>query len=115
MIANLPRLFLLVSGAGLLHQTNAFLSAAVTRTTFARTTQLHQSSKVATDKPTGTSFLPTETLERAEQGSPVEKVKLAKDGTAAFVDVYEYARKIRAGEMTWEDLDKADLESVRNI
>lgn len=50
----------------------------------------------------------------AEKGSPIEKIKLEKDGTTAFVDVYEYARKIREGEMTWEDLDKADLESVRS-
>mmetsp|Transcript_266 Transcript_266/g.684 ORF Transcript_266/g.684 Transcript_266/m.684 type:complete len:614 (-) Transcript_266:336-2177(-) len=62
-------------------------------------------------KPTGTSFLPTDTVERAQVGSPIEKVKLEKDGTAAFVDVYEYARKIREGEMTWEEVEKADLES----
>ena len=67
-----------------------------------------------TGKPTGTSFLPEETLERAKAGSPVEKVKLAKDGTSAFVDVYEYARKIREGEMTWEEVEKADLDSVRH-
>jgi hypothetical protein len=66
-----------------------------------------------TGKPTGVSFLPAATIERAEAGTPVEKVKLEKDGTAAFVDVYEYARKIRAGEMTWEEVDKADLDSVR--
>lgn len=64
-------------------------------------------------KPTGTSFLPEETLERAKNGSPIEKQKLEKDGTAAFVDVYEYARKIREGEMTWEDVEKADLDTVR--
>jgi hypothetical protein len=66
-----------------------------------------------TGKPTGVSFLPAATIERAQAGTPVEKVKLEKDGTAAFVDVYEYARKIRAGEMTWEEVDKADLDSVR--
>ena len=63
-------------------------------------------------KPTGTSFLPEETIERATAGSPIEKIKLAKDGTAAFVDVYEYARKIREGEMTWEEVEKADLDTV---
>lgn len=63
-------------------------------------------------KPTGTSFLPAETLERAKKsGNPIEKVKLEKDGTAAFIDVYEYARKIRNGEMTWEDVEKSDLDS----
>lgn len=63
-------------------------------------------------KPTGTSYLPTETVERAEKGSPIEKVKLEKDGTSAFIDVYEYARKIREGEMTWEEVEKADLDTV---
>jgi hypothetical protein len=66
-------------------------------------------------KPTGTSFLPDDTIERARKnGSPIEKIKLEKDGTSAFVDVYEYARKIRNGEMTWEEVDKADLDSVRH-
>jgi hypothetical protein len=70
---------------------------------------------VRTGKPTGTSFLPEETVERCKKGSPIEKIKMAKDGTSAFVDVYEYARKIREGEMTWEDVDKADLDSVRQV
>eukprot|EP00977_Amphora_coffeiformis_P026927 scaffold31792_cov168-Amphora_coffeaeformis.AAC.3 len=39
---------------------------------------------------------------------------MEKDGTAAFVDVYEYARKIREGEMTWEEVEKADLDNVRD-
>mmetsp|Transcript_18543 Transcript_18543/g.52989 ORF Transcript_18543/g.52989 Transcript_18543/m.52989 type:complete len:610 (-) Transcript_18543:80-1909(-) len=64
-----------------------------------------------TGKPTGTSFLPEETIERAEKGNPTEKVKLAKDPTSAWVDVYEYARKIREGEMTWEEVEKADLDT----
>jgi ferredoxin-nitrite reductase len=66
-----------------------------------------------TGKPTGTSFLPKDTIERAMAGSPIEKIKMAKDGTSAFVDVYEYARKIREGEMTWEEVEKADLDTVR--
>jgi hypothetical protein len=65
-----------------------------------------------TGKPTGTSFLPKATVELAKVGSPIEKIKLAKDGTAAFVDVYEYARKIREGEMTWEEVEKNDLDTV---
>jgi hypothetical protein len=63
-------------------------------------------------KPTGTSFLPEETVERCKIGSPIEKMKMAKDATSAWVDVYEYARKIREGEMTWEDVEKADLDNV---
>lgn len=66
-------------------------------------------------KPTGTSFLPEDTMERAKKsGNPVEKVKLEKDGTAAFIDVFEYARKIRNGEMTWEEIEKSDLDTVRS-
>ena len=68
--------------------------------------------EVQTTKPIGTSFLPEETVERAKAGSPIEKIKMEKDGTAAFVDVYEYARKIREGEMTWEEVEKADLDTV---
>ena len=51
-------------------------------------------------------------MARCEVGSPIEKIKLAKDGTAAFVDIYEYARKIREGEMTWDDVEAADLDNV---
>jgi hypothetical protein len=66
-----------------------------------------------TGKPTGISFLPPSTIQRArDNGNPIEKIKLQKDGTSAFVDVYEYAKKIRNGEMTWEEVDKADLDSV---
>lgn len=66
---------------------------------------------VRTGKPTGRSFLSAETLERAAAGSKIEKIKLAKDGTSAFVDVYEYARKIREGEMTWEEVEAADMDT----
>jgi hypothetical protein len=67
---------------------------------------------IRTGKPTGSSFLPEDTLEQCASGSPIEKIKLAKDATSAFVDVYEYARKIRAGEMTWEEVETADLDTV---
>jgi hypothetical protein len=69
---------------------------------------------ISTAKPTGTSFLPSETVERAKSGSPVEKVKIAKDPTNAWIDVYEYARKIREGIMTWEEVESADLDTVGN-
>jgi len=67
---------------------------------------------IIVDKPTGTSFLPEETVERCTKGNPTEKAKLAKDPINAWVDIYEYARKIREGEMTWEDVEKADLDTV---
>jgi ferredoxin-nitrite reductase len=40
---------------------------------------------------------------------------MEKDPINAFVDVYEYARKIREGEMTWEEVEKADLDTVRTM
>lgn len=64
-----------------------------------------------TGKRTGLSFLPEDTIARAKKGSPAEKAKLGKDGTSAFVDVYEYAAKIRSGEMTWDEVEKADLDT----
>lgn len=63
-------------------------------------------------KPAATSFLSEETIQRAKKGSPIEKIKLEKDVTNAWVDVYEYARKIREGEMTWEEVEKAGLFSA---
>ena len=60
---------------------------------------------------TGTSFLPAETVERAEAGSKFEKIKLDKDTTEIFTDIYDYAAKIRAGTMDWEDVEKADIDT----
>lgn len=82
------------------------------------TTKLFQSKEtetaptLTTTKPTGTSFLPEETIERCKSGSPIEKAKLEKDPINSWIDVYEYARKIREGEMTWEEVEKADLDTV---
>jgi hypothetical protein len=76
------------------------------------TTKLHSTT---VKKPTGTSFLPKETVERCEKGNPTEKVKLAVDPVNAWVDIYEYARKIREGEMTWKDMEKADIDTVSFI
>lgn len=68
-----------------------------------------------TGKPTGNAFLSAETRERGANGNPIEKAKQAKCATSLFVDVYDYAAKIRAGEMTWEDVEKADLDTVSVI
>lgn len=64
-----------------------------------------------TGKPTGTSFLPAETIERAKVGNPIEKIKIKKDGTSAFKDIYEYAAAIRAGETSWEEIEAADMDN----
>jgi hypothetical protein len=85
-------------------------------TTFERSADPASFDEQRIGKPTGTSYLPPATVQRArENGSPIEKIKLEKDGTSAFVDVYEYAKKIRAGEMTWEEVEKADLDSVGSL
>ena len=81
-----------------------------------RTTSLSSAPAIAqvdprTGKPTGTSFLPQDAIDRAAKGNPIEKAKLAKDGTSAFVDVYEYAAKFRSGEMTWEEVEAADMNT----
>jgi ferredoxin-nitrite reductase len=65
-----------------------------------------------TGKRLGWTFLPPETLERAKSGSQVEKIKLEKDGTSAFTDIYDFAAKIRSGTLSWEDIEKDDLDFV---
>jgi len=65
-----------------------------------------------TGKPLGWTFLPPETIERAKSGSQVEKIKLGKDGTSAFTDIYDFAAKIRSGTLSWEDIEKDDLDFV---
>lgn len=70
-----------------------------------------ETTDARTGKKTGISFLPEETIERAKKGNPIEKAKMGKDPTSAWVDVYEYASKIRSGEMTWEEVEKADMDS----
>mmetsp|Transcript_13952 Transcript_13952/g.30506 ORF Transcript_13952/g.30506 Transcript_13952/m.30506 type:complete len:621 (-) Transcript_13952:117-1979(-) len=84
-------------------------TTTTTTSSFASTTTTTEPTAIV--KPTGTSFLPQDTIERAKTGSPIEKIKLAKDGTAAFVDVYEFAQKIRNSELTWEQVEKADLDT----
>ncbi|KAG7352858.1 assimilatory nitrite reductase ferredoxin precursor [Nitzschia inconspicua] len=86
-----------------------FMSKFAHGTRFA--TEIYADGVVSTEKPTGTSFLPEETIERAKAGSPIEKAKLEKDPINAWVDIYEYARRIREGEMTWEEVEKADLDT----
>jgi hypothetical protein len=105
--------FVFLAGASLV-VTHAFAptSFGVARPSHLLVSSTDDDVSTRTGKPTGTSFLPDETVARCEVGSPIEKIKLAKDGTAAFVDIYEYARKIREGEMTWDDVEAADLDNV---
>jgi len=62
------------------------------------------------ERRTGTSFLPEETLERAKVGSKNEKMKLEKDCTNAWTDIYEYAAAIRSGQMNYEDIASDDVD-----
>lgn len=64
-----------------------------------------------TGKRTGNSFLPEDAKLRGAGGNPIEKIKQEKDATSAFVDIYEYAKKIREGVLTWEEVEKADLDT----
>eukprot|EP00968_Pinguiococcus_pyrenoidosus_P009994 scaffold778_cov263-Pinguiococcus_pyrenoidosus.AAC.17 len=59
---------------------------------------------------TGTSFLSEETLERAKQGNKFEKVKLEKDGTAAWTEMSEFAQAIREGKTSWEEIAGDDID-----
>mmetsp|Transcript_6010 Transcript_6010/g.7655 ORF Transcript_6010/g.7655 Transcript_6010/m.7655 type:complete len:621 (-) Transcript_6010:23-1885(-) len=86
-------------------------SFGVSRHTQVYSTATENEVDARTGKRTGNSFLSDETKERGAKGNPIEKMKQAKDATSAFVDVYEYAAKIRAGEMTWQDVEKADLDN----
>jgi len=62
-----------------------------------------------TTRTTGTSYLPVATVERAKEGNKFEKDKLAKDGTSAFTDVYEYAKAIREGKTEYDQIDGGDI------
>ena len=61
-------------------------------------------AKAMFNPPTGTSFLPASTKAAAAEGNPIEKAKLAKDGTSAFDDVYKFAAAIRAGDCLFHSI-----------
>ena len=65
-----------------------------------------------TEKPIdAVTFLPESTVERASAGNPIEKAKLAKDPMNVFQDWRAYAAAIRAGELDWTDVEKADMNT----
>merc|ERR1719174_3486774 len=66
---------------------------------------------VGGERPTGTSFLPDDTIERIkEEGNKIEKIKMEKDGTHAWDDIYEFAAAVRSGEMDYKDISKDDMD-----
>jgi len=71
-----------------------------------------QETDPRTGKATGNSFLPEDTVERCTtKSNPVEKAKQKKDGTSAWKDAYEFAALIREGSLSWDEIEKADLET----
>ena len=88
-------------------------SITVSKTTVDDVTRLmHPRKSISKPKQTtGTSYLPAETVMRADAGSKFEKIKLKKDTTAIFTDLYDYAAKIRAGELDWKDVEDADINT----
>merc|ERR1719201_562892 len=64
-----------------------------------------------TPRRTGVSFLPDTTVERAEAGNKIEQGKLAKDPTNAWSDLYDFAAKIRAGELDYSEIEDFDVNS----
>lgn len=64
----------------------------------------------AASRPTGDVHLTAEALERAKAGSKIEKMKLAKCGSALWTEVSELQELLRKGETSFADLEKDDLE-----
>jgi ferredoxin-nitrite reductase len=55
--------------------------------------------------------LPKETIERiGEEGNKIEKMKLEKDGTEGWDDIYKFAAAVRSGEMDYKDISKDDMD-----
>lgn len=56
--------------------------------------------------------MPEHTLARikSEKLNPTEAAKLEKDPVSAWTDIYDFAKKIREGSLTWEDLDQNDID-----
>ncbi len=68
-------------------------------------------SRPAPKTRTGTSYLTPDAKARAKEGTKFEKIKLEKDTTNIFQDVYEYAAAIRAGTLDWKDVEDADINT----
>lgn len=57
---------------------------------------------------TASEYVPAEAL--AAGNNRLEKLKNAKDGTAAWTEIHELSAKLRSGECTWESLDLDDVD-----
>jgi hypothetical protein len=86
---------------------SAFPAALFTQKTYTTSRPLY-STKSRPAVPSGSSFLPESTLSRIIDNAPnpTEKAKLARDPTNAWTDIYDFADKIRNGELTWEEVSE---------
>ncbi|KAJ1461535.1 nitrite reductase-ferredoxin dependent [Pelagophyceae sp. CCMP2097] len=91
----------------------AAFEPSLPRSAGARGRALASALASAPSRTTGMDYLSPEARERAmnPKANPIEKMKIVKDGTSAFTDVYEYAAAIRAGTLTWEDVEKQDFDN----
>jgi ferredoxin-nitrite reductase len=60
--------------------------------------------------PSGDAHLTPAALERAQAGNKVEKIKLAKCGSAMWTEVHELQALLREGKTDWKELEDDDLE-----
>lgn len=58
----------------------------------------------------GGRFISETALEKARTGNKFEKVKLAKDGSAMWTEIQEFAELLRKGETNWEDIHNDDID-----
>lgn len=78
----------------------------VTRMVATNETQVAATSVPETS---GLLYLNEETKARALEGNRFEKIKAEKDGAMMWTEIYDYAKRIMNGEITWEDISADDL------
>lgn len=59
---------------------------------------------------TANAWLSDEAKAKAEEGNKFEKVKMEKDGTTAWTEMSDYAKAIREGKTSWEDIAGDDID-----
>jgi len=99
-------------------QNSAFLAQTSRRPCPGRSSASRRVAPVATlaaDKdstaPSGLQYLSPEAQQRAsESGMKFEKIKVAKDGSAMWTEIYELAELLRKGESTWEEIGGDDID-----
>lgn len=59
----------------------------------------------------GGRYLSEKALEKARNGTPVEKMKLQRDGSAVWTEIHELAALLREGTTSWKDIATQDIDS----